>query len=171
MTEMDDFNEEQQTRRPGFLTTLCVLSFVWLGFAVLSGITSFASGPSSEEELTDLKVQMAQSKSQLRDQGMDGLEHMMDQLEGMTLDVNDHFYLASSLNLLITLLGLFAVFRMMKGFRIGFHLYIVYNLVSVGALYAYVNPAHIPTFIVIFNLFFSALFIFLYSRNLHWMTK
>lgn len=158
-------------RRPGFLTTLCILSFVWIGFSALSGFASLIGGPSSEEEMMEMKVEMATSKSELRSQNMDGFADMMEQLEGMMEDVNNSFYLASSLNVLITLLGLFSVFKMLTGFKLGFHLYIIYNLAAVGVMYLYVNPAHIPTFVVIFNLVFSGLFVFLYSRNLHWLTK
>lgn len=170
--EENNFEEMETSKpRPGFLTTLCILSFVWIGFTLLMGLISLAGGPTSEDEMMEMKVELAQSKNELRTQGMDGFADMMDQLQGMTEDVNQSFYLASSLNVLITLLGLFAVLRMFKGYKIGFHLYIIYNLAAVGVMYLYVNPAHIPTFIVIFNLFFSGLFIFLYSRNLHWLTK
>lgn len=167
--KMEELNAPKP--RPGFLTTLCILSFVWIGFAALSGFSSLMGGPSTEDEMVEMKVELAQSKNELRSQNMDGFADMMDQLEGMMEDVNNSFYLASSLNVLITILGLFAVFKMFKGYKIGFHLYIIYNLAAIGVMYIYVNPAHIPTFIVIFNLVFSGLFIFLYSRNIHWLSK
>lgn len=171
MEELDMNQSMQRPKRPAFLTTLCILSFVWIGFAVLSGFTSLVSGPSSEDEMLQMKVELAKSKNEMRSQGLDSFADIMEQLQGMTEDVNNNFYLATGLNVFITVLGLFSVLRMFKGYKLGFHLYIIYNLLSVAVMYIYVNPAHIPTFIVIFNLIFSALFIFLYSRNLHWLTK
>lgn len=162
---------EPVKKRPVFLTVLAVLSFVSLGFALLGGLVSVASGPASEDQLLEEKVQVTQSINEMKEIGWDGMAEMLEQIQRMSEDLNDHFYLAVSLNLMVVALGIFAVLRMLKGFRMGFHLYIVYNLLSVVLIYAYTSPANIPTAVIVFNLLFAALFVFLYSRNLKWMTR
>lgn len=163
----NEFQEKES--RPGFLTVLCVLSFISTGLGVLAGLFNLVSGPQSEEAMTMQKVALAESMDQMEKTGMDSFASIMEQIQGMTEDINNNFYLAATINLLIVGAGLFGVIRMFQGLKIGFHIYIAYCLLSVASIYIYVSPAHIPTFVVIFNLFFSGLFIFMYSRNLRWM--
>ncbi len=167
----DEIDFEQPQKRPAFLTTLCVLSFVSIGFSLLSGLISIVSGPTSEEQMLDQRVEMMGAISDLKITGMDWAVDMMEKSMLMAEDFNNNFYLATILNLIIVLTGLFGVLRMLSGYKMGFHIYIVYCILSVGALYAYVNPAHIPSFVIIVNVILSGLFVFLYSRNLKWMIK
>lgn len=170
MTEDIDFMEDERGKRPGFLTTLAILTLITVGLGLLSGLFNLASGPNSAEQMKEMRVELTTSLDELRNAGMDSLADVMEQIQSMTEDINNHFYLASVLNILILGIGLFAVIKMLRGYRLGFHLYIVYCLLSAGSVYAYVAPGNIPTLVIGFNLFFSALFIFLYSRNLKWMT-
>ena len=170
MSEELDYNaQEERGNRPGFLTALCVLSFVWIGFGLLAGLANLATGPSSDEEIREMNVELTKSMSELKSSGMDGFSDMIAKIQRMTEEVNDHFYLAGILNLFVLVVGLFGVIRMLKGYKIGFHLYIGYCLLTIVSVYAYVSPANIPTFVIVFNLIMSALFVFLYSRNLKWM--
>lgn len=162
---------EERKPRPGFLTVLCVLSFISTGLGFISGGFNFILGPSDEETMLQTKVEMTTSITELRDLGMNGMGDMLEQIQLMTEDINRNFYLASVISLLIIAVGFFSVFKMWNGFKIGFHLYIAYNLLSLVGMYIYVSPAHIPNVVVIFNVLFSGLFIFLYSRNLHWLTQ
>lgn len=169
---MDEFeldSAENRGPRPGFLTVLCVLSFISTGLGLLSGLFTIASGPQSEEQMLDAKVAMTKSISELKDLGMDSFVDMMEKLQLMTEQVNENFYLSSIITLITVGLGLFGVIKMWQGFKLGFHLYIGYCLLTIAGLYIYVSPANIPTMVVVWNLIFSALFVFLYSRNLKWM--
>lgn len=165
--EIDNVGEEKQ--RPGFLTTICVLSFISIGSNLIFGLIGFLSGPQSDEELLDAKVALAKSSSDLKSAGLDSWVDVMDQLNRMTVEINDSFFLASVLGLIVAVIGLFGVLKMWQGMKLGFHLYIIYSLISVVSIYLYVSPANIPSFIIVFNLLISGLFIFMYSRNLHWM--
>lgn len=171
MTDQLDTEFNQEKPRPGFLTVLCVLSFIATGLSLFFGVINLFSGKQSEEQMIDSKVALTQSIGELKKLGMDSWVDMMEKLQAMTVDVNNNFYLAAIVTLLISGLGLFAVYKMFKGFKLGFHMYIIYSLISVAGIYLYVSPAHVPSFMIIVNLIISALFVFLYSRNLHWMNK
>ncbi len=169
---MDEFeldSAENRGPRPGFLTVLCVLSFITTGLGVLTNLFNFVSGPQSEEEMLEAKVALTQSISTFNDAGMSSLAEMFEKLQAMTEQVNDNFYLAAIISLVTVVIGLFGVLKMWQGFKIGFHLYIGYCLLSIAGLYFYVSAENIPTAVVVWNLVLSALFIFLYSRNLKWM--
>jgi len=165
-----DFREEQK-ERPGFLTVLCVLSFIATGLGILSGLYTLISGKQNEEQMLESKVQLTKSISDMKRLGMDSWVDMMEKIQAMSIDINNNFYLAAFISLIIAALGLYGVIKMFKGYKIGFHLYIIYSLLSVASLYIYVSPANVPSIIVIINLIIAAIFIFMYSRNLHWMNK
>jgi hypothetical protein len=107
----------------------------------------------------------------MRSNGVGDLADLFEQIQRMNESLNDHFYAASAVSFLVLVVGFFGVLFMWKGRRLGFHLYILYNLVSIANIYLFVSPADIPTFAVIWGLFISAVFIFMYSRNLAWMNK
>ena len=93
----------------------------------------------------------------------------MQKIGRMVEQMNDNHYLSTFLNLIFTLLGIYAVFLMMKGAKFGFHLYIIHSILAIVGVYFYVSAANIPTFVIIVNLTISGVFIFMYSRNLKWM--
>ena len=169
MSDQLDLEEQVEKRRPVFLTVLCMLSFISLGFGILSGAASLAMGPSSEEQMLDARVEMADAINQVESSGLTTLSGVLEKLQRMTEEINDNFYLAGTINFIILLGGLYGVIKMFKGFKVGFHIYIVYCLLSISAVYLYVSPSNIPSGVIIINALFSGLFILLYSRNLKWM--
>lgn len=161
--------DQQPTERPTFLKVLCILSFISIGFSIITTIFSTISGPQSEEQMVAQKIELLEANEELRENGMDGFADMMEQITRMNESINNHFYSASLLSFAALLIGLFGVYSMWQGKKLGFHLYIVYSLISVGQLYIFVSPADIPSIAIIFNLLIAAAFVFMYSRNLHWM--
>lgn len=169
MDTLDNINDENAPR-PKFLTVLCILTFISTGLSLLSGLYNLIfTGKQSEEQMLNAKVEMAEAISQLKEMGANGFVEMMEKINRMTIEVNDNFYLASFISIATVGIGLFGAFKMWKGFKLGFHLYIVYNLLVVGAIYLYVSPQNIPSLIVIVNIILSSIFVFMYSRNLKWM--
>ncbi len=160
-----------EVKRPTFLKVLCILSFISIGFSTFSTLGSLIMGPEDEETMIEQKATMMESTAELREAGMNGLADLMDQIQRMSESLNEHFYAVTLSSLLTVVVGFFGVFMMWKGKKLGFHLYIVYNLIGLGNLYLFVNPADVPTFAVIWSLLLSTVFIVMYSRNLHWMTK
>jgi hypothetical protein len=163
-----DYNQ-QPAERPTFLKVLCILSFISIGLSFIFSLGSVFGGPQSEEEMVAQKVELLEANEELRDNGMDGFADMMEQMTRMNESINANFYMASVVSILALLIGFYGVFSMWQGKKLGFHLYIVYSLISVGQLYLFVSPADIPSIAIIFNLIVAGVFILLYSRNLHWM--
>lgn len=157
--------------RPNFLTVLCVLSFVFIGFSLVFGLFSLTKGPLSEDQMIAQKVIFLEQADEMRANDLEGFAVMMEKISHMTESLNSNFYANSILSVFIMVLGLFGVIRMWNGFKIGFHLYIAYSLLTIIQLYFFVSPEYIPTFIVIWNLVISGLFVLMYSINLKWLTK
>jgi len=167
MIDFDIPQEEQ--KRPVFLLVLCILTFINTGFSFLTGIFQLISGPISSEKLLDAKVEFAQQASQLKEVGMESFVGLIEKIEKITEASNKHHYLLYLTSIIIVLLGAYGAFLMLKGKKLGFHIYIIYCLLAAFQLYLFVSAQYIPTFLTITGLLFSILWIFLYSRNLKWM--
>jgi hypothetical protein len=165
-----DNSGNQKQPRPSFLTVLCILSYIWIGFTILFGLLGIASGPMNEEEILTQKVELAKSVDEMRSLDMESLAVMMEKIQRMSESVNANFYASSIVSMLVIGLGLVGVLQMWKGKRLGFHLYIGYSLLTIMQLYFFVSPADIPSIVVIWNLIISAVFVILYSRNLKWLS-
>lgn len=170
MMEMNDQNILERPERPSFLKVLCILSWIYTGLSFIVTLGASFQGPLNEEEMTFQKVELAKSTSEMRDLGMNSLADTFDQFQRMSESTNEHFYISSIITLLVIVIGILGVYFMWVGRKMGFHMYIVYNLLTIGQLYIFISPSDIPTFAVVWNLLFSAVFIFMYSRNLKWMT-
>lgn len=169
MSEQIDI--EQEEKRPTFLTVLCILSYITLGFAALGFIGSLVSGPPSSDQIEATEIELMKTATQFRDQGQTWAANVMEQITEFTTYQQVNFWFTTGLNALGALTGFLGVRMMWKGKRRGFHFYIIYNLIGVGGVYL-VAPAHVvPSFVVISGLIFSAIFVGLYAINLKWMNK
>jgi hypothetical protein len=165
--QIDNFQVKEE--RPTFLKVLCILSWISTGIALISGIINIISGPFSEEQMTDQKVEMIKSIDELRTLDMTGLADLFEKIQRMTESMNAQFYYVQFVSLIVVVLGVFGIFKMWNRSKLGFHLYIIYSLLSVLTVYLFVAPIDVPSIVVIINLVISAIFVFMYSRNLKWM--
>lgn len=163
------FEQAEQPKRPTFLTVLCILTFINLGISLISIPFTLVSGPQSTEQMALTNAELLEGTEELRATGMSSLADMMEQIGRMTSSLNENHYAVMWMTLFNVLIGLAGAVMMWKGRKLGFHLYIIYNILATAYLYMFVSPADIPTLVIVINLLFSGLFIFMYSRNLKWM--
>jgi hypothetical protein len=167
---MENTNEQEiNKKRPVFLTVLGILSFITIGFGLLGNVTGIFSGPLSEKEMNQAMAEALKSLEPLNASGMDDMSASFELVFRTQVYINANFYVHTLITIASFLIGLLGVIFMFKGRKNGFHLYIIYNLINVSSIYLSVPASEVPSIIVISNLIFSALFVFLYSRNLHWM--
>jgi hypothetical protein len=94
---------------------------------------------------------------------------ILTKLEIMTNNMYANFIAYNALILLVSLFALTAVYLMFTGRKIGFHLYIAYCFLYVMQSYFFTAPNDVPTFVIILNILYGGLWVFLYSRSLKWM--
>ena len=160
---------EQQKKRPVFLKVLCILTYISTGYGILQGITQFLTGKMSDEEVEVASVQLSKSIGEMRDAGLDSFVHIFEQFQGLIHDSQEHFILVVMLSIATPVLGLLGALQMWQGKKLGFHLYIIYTLLSIGGIYLYATPANVPSLLITIGLIFGGAFVFMYSRNLHWL--
>jgi len=169
MDEYVDDNMNNQKERPQMLLVLCILSWVSIGFSLITNVISFFRGPISSERMGEAKGDMLSLINEAKSSGMDLIADVFTKLQHMTEVYNANHYSFYGLNIIVLLIGLGGVVWMFLGKKQGFHLYIGYSLLSVIQIYFFLIPSEIPSAFTILGLLFSGLFIFLYSRNLSWM--
>ena len=164
--------ENNSSKRPSFLTLLCVLTFIYSGFSIVGALSNITNGAPSSKEI---RIQDAELSKSIRDlkkiEGSETAINLIKKFDKFNKLTTKNFWFFSISNLIISLLGVFAAQRMFTGFKIGFHLYIAYCLISLLIFYVVIPAQSIPTSLVIFSLIVSAIFIWMYSKNLSWMNK
>lgn len=170
---MEDLQERDRLNtkelQPQFLKVLCILSYIWIGLSFLYFFLAISGGPATEDQITASKVEISKNIRTLEELGAQDWIPTIKKAEIMNLKINDQFYLDKGIFIIGVLLGLYGVIMMSKGKKNGFHFYIIYSLLWSFDIYFFVSPEFIPTFYVIIKTVISALFVFMYSRNLHWL--
>lgn len=161
--------EEAPKKRPVFLTVLGILTLVSTGLGMLSVLISPVQGPSSSDEVEKVVAQSMQSVNELRDMGATYMADQMEKIARMNIYINENFYMMLMANFVTLLFGIGGVILMWRGRRLGFHSYIIYNILSILGIYVTVPAEDVPSLMIIMGVIFSSIFIFMYSRNLKWM--
>lgn len=166
----NEHHEPQKENRPTMLLVLVILSFLNIGWSLLSNIASLVSGPMNEEDLEASKVEMTKGLNEIRGQeGLGWLEEFIRGAMDMIEATNANHSLSVLSGIIILLIGVAGVFLMFTGRKLGFHTYIIYSFLAAVQVYLFVSPSLFSNTIVIFSLIISAIFILLYAQNLKWM--
>jgi hypothetical protein len=161
-TEIAFENAEQPSKAPTFLIVLVILTLLNTGLALLGGVFSLVVGKPSQKEIDDSKVELARSIVELKKLKMDYFVDVFQKIEAINDAMYANFMMFNLLAVFIAGIGAAGAFMMLKRMKLGFHAYIVYSFLSTLSVYAFVAPV---------NAIFAGLFVFLYSRNLKWLTK
>lgn len=163
--------QEAPVKRPTLLTVLCILSFIVVGFGLLGVLLSLAGGEPTPETIEKSYNQMMQTASDNRDQNLVFVADMFEQMAEVTSYQQNNYWLVLLVNAVTSGTGFAGVFMMFKGRKLGFHLYIIYSLLSFGGIFLIMPPHIDPLSSAIMSLILSGVFVFLYALNLKWMNK
>ncbi len=134
---------EQPRKKPELLTILCILTFIGSGFGAFSFLMITMS---YEESMAVLKESHF---------NLPGIE--------MFLSANYGFFLTGTILYSTSLLGAIQMWKLRK---IGFHLYVIAQILLIFMPMVYIKSYGFP----IIDPIITATFIFFYSRNLKYMS-
>lgn len=157
------------SKRPQGLTILLVLTLISTASTVLFGLLTVIFFKPSEADLKKERLEMAKSIVELKELGLDSLVELLEKVQAMTEVLNAHFISSNLVNIAIAMLGAAAAYLMFKRNHLGFHGYIIYNLLACVSVYFFVSPTMVPSIILIVNLIISLIFVLLYAKHLTWM--
>jgi len=171
--ELSNFGEDvleeqnnQKKKRPTFLLVLCILTLVYTGLSVFTPIAALFQGPQSAEQMEMMKRVMADASDKMQEIGSGFLANFYNQLYEMMVQVNENHYLYYLMVLISLLMGIAGAIFMLKGKKLGFHLYLGYSAIVTFGPYAFVSSESYPLVLTITNVIISGIFILMYSRNL-----
>jgi hypothetical protein len=121
--------------------------------------------------IKEAQLDFAKMRDQLEAANGSDFIYIVDQMETVTMNMFVHFHTYNSIQFIFLLLGLTGVILMFQRKRLGFHFYIVYSLGLVLLPYFFNSMQQIPTILTIVGVLYGALWVFLYSRNLHWVNQ
>lgn len=166
-------SEESQTRMnarpPKGLMVLLVLTWVNTLFSLVTSIFTLIFMRPSAQDLEQEKLEMAKSIVELKKLGMDSVVSLLERLQAMTEAMQPYFVQSNLINVLVLACGAVAAWFMYQRNQLGFHLYIIYNLASVGSIYLFISPSLIPSVIILVNSLLSVVFVLLYAKHLPWL--
>ena len=126
-------------------------------------------GPPNKLALKQMKLELAKSMKVAKEIDSEFLMEYIEKMSLITSATIENFMFYHTLSFLFYGLGLAAAIVMFKGLKIGFHLYIVYSFLALIQYYFIISPSQVPMTLLIANGLISLVFVFLYSRHLHWM--
>ena len=166
---MEIENQNEPMKRPTFLVVLSVFSLISISSGLLSSILGLISGPMEDYQIDEIIGQNMAGVTQLQEMGEVYWSEITLKILNLIKYTNANFYMDRLINLGAYAIGLNGVIFMLKGRKLGFHLYIVYNLIALVSIYASAPASEIPSFYFILFGIISSIFIFMYSRNLKFM--
>ena len=176
MEELNEVSEGQVIeKRPKFLLVISILSFVNIGITILTSLFGALGGKPSADELEAAKLQFANSQEQLEtlaqseNVDMSYWSEILTKMEIMSDNMYANFSMYNSLILLVAIFALVAVYLMFTGKKLGFHFYIGYCFLYVIQSYFFTAPNDVPTFVIVLNILYGGIWVYLYSRSLKWM--
>jgi hypothetical protein len=152
----------EPAKRPQFLTILCVLSFISIAWTIYGGITEMVKSPDREAE----EIEQIQSKLEEMEDAPGFAKTMM---EGSMLML-DNRKAINILGLGCALISLTGVLMMWKQRRTGFWVYSASQVISAAGMFAIIGTSTAAMIFAAMGIFFSLLFILLYSLNLKHMS-
>lgn len=169
---MTDFQEATEaTKRPKFLLVLVILSSINIGFSTMGSIGAMMGAKPDADMIKESKLDFAKMREQLETAGASEYNYIVDQMQMVTDNMFEHFQSYNSVQFIFLVFGLTGVILMYQQRRLGFHFYILYSLGMVMLPYFFNDIHHIPTVLTIVGLLYGAIWVLLYSRNLHWINK
>lgn len=121
---------ESVNPRPKGLFILLLLTFFNTGSSIFFGLLTVLFLRPTEVELKKEKLEMAKSIIEIKELGMDSLATLLEKVQGMTDVLNHHFLGVNLVNIGVCLLGGVSAFFMLQRNHLGFHGYIIYNLLA-----------------------------------------
>ncbi len=155
-------NERSKKR----LTALVVLSYIFIGFQLLSQTFAVLSGPMTDEQLRQAKLDMLTGQTEETINAMKGTFDDLMQIQEVT---RDNLYTIAGLTIFAALIGLVGVFMLFKLKKLGFHFYIIYSIFYVGISSYFFHEFSIAIAGILIESLIAALFVFFYSRFIKYM--
>lgn len=158
MEEIVDTFPAEEKKRTQFLTVLCVLSFIGIGWGLASGLMNF--NKDADEEMAKVQESMEQM----------GDSEMMGKIMEGTMTMLEHQRELTIMGLICSAIALLGVIMMWQLKKKGFWIYTVAQALSLVGVFIILGVNFMSLMTIGIGGFFSILFVILYAVNLKHMS-
>ncbi|WP_070138229.1 hypothetical protein [Crocinitomix algicola] len=148
-----------QEKKSNILIALCVMSFISLAYQAFSLSMSLSNGRPTDEQIKQQKITLLEGQTP---ETLEASRGMIEDAMQITKVQQENFSLMLSLEGLSILIGLIAVLLMLQMRKIGFHLYIIYTLISIFYWTFLFSGIGLATILIVLSILFGILFVGLY---------
>lgn len=153
-------------KRGSFLSVLCVLSWVNIGYLFLTNSVTLLGGRLDEDQLDAQRVQWIELYDSIETDGAEAFKEMIKEQIATGRIINEYFYFYHGGKLLFLSLGAIAVFSMFRLKRQGYSLYVAYSLLYAFLPYYVTRGTLIAMANLLLILVIAGLFMLLYGLQL-----
>jgi len=162
---LDQDNLNIENERPSFLTVLCIITFVFSGFLLISTLFGLVTYDElAQQEAFELTIVSMEELGE----NLPGMDENIRDLEIFNKEQMDNNVTLQAMSILSILLSLFGAFLMYQLKKVGFHLYLASKVVGLIPLLIFTLSTAVFWAYGIF-LVFTIAFVIMYSRNLKFM--
>lgn len=146
-------------QRPQFLTVICILSFIGLGWAMLNALISMALAPI----INKMGMTMGEALDEVPSDA-EGLLPMLQRVLGGSKAVMEHAFELSMINLICSTIALFGVIQMWKLKKNGFYFFTGAKVIIIVAPMILIGGSFGLLYLIL--AIFPIAFIAMYAANL-----
>lgn len=152
----------EQKKRPVFLTVLCILSYIGLGWGMFSSLINLIASQFLSSFSPFFHKLVEYTKRPSRFPGGGKVEEMFDFIQ----NIIDNAFTMNLAALFLSLLALFGVLMMWRLKMAGFYLYLGAKIFIVSIPIMFLGMNGIVVFLTAINGFIAGIFIILYALNI-----
>ncbi len=153
--------------RSNGLTALCILSWIWMAIALLSVFSEINTGRLTEADIRAQKIVILESQTP---ETLEAAPWVAEDSIEMLYISSENFTAMVVINLAAILLGLTGVLLMFQLRKLGYHLYIIYSILSVSYWVYYFHGLTFGWIFIGFSAVFAILFVILYGTQVKKMS-
>jgi len=154
-----------KTVRPNFLTVVCILSFINLGFQILKNLKLFIFGQLGPSYYNIMQDRMEESLSQVHSSNP-FITAFLEKIFESILKLVDNAPLLATISIITSVIALAGVIMMWKQLKSGFYIYSAIKILGIFVPMIFIGFNFVSFFIAFGGLFTAAIFITLYALNL-----
>lgn len=167
MDEIIEENYQERNERPPFLIVLLVISGLYMGYSLITTLPSlFQDKPViDKEQAMDAFYEQIDGVADQEggEQAVEMVENIMNHLFYLT---DDAYYSNLLLNLVCLIIGIVSLVFMFRLKKLGYHLYLIYSIISAFGVYIIVPNEFVSGLLVFFGIILSLIMVGLYTVNL-----
>lgn len=157
--------QSETPKRPMFLTVICILSFIGLGWSILSGIMGLILGKFTSSFYSMYQGMMEKSMNNMGNMPPEASARI-ESIMNSSLKFAQHAPVINSVNLICSLIALAGVILMWNLKKTGFILYVIPEVIIVFFPLILVGFNFISAMMLVWGIIISGAFIIMYAVNL-----